>query len=81
MIFDLFHGGRLEIGGQVIQLASPVLPVPVRRDDHILWTFPEPVRVSTPGPDQYVAELMQYRNRIEFIVPFWIHIVLEFVDG
>ena len=78
LLFDLFHGGEVSFGGKVIRLHKPVVPVAVRRDDRIDWTFPEPVKVSTPGPDSSISVVRQYRDRIEFDVGPWASVVVEF---
>jgi len=68
MIFDLFHKGSLTVGGREIRLGTRALPVPVVKGDCIVWTFAKPVKVSTPGPDQSVYEIRQYRDRIELSI-------------
>jgi hypothetical protein len=78
MLFDLFHGGRLEVGGQTIRLEALVLPAGVRRDDHIEWTFPEPVKVETPGPNSRLSAVRQYRDRVEFTVHPWAVVRIDF---
>ena len=77
MVFDLFHAGRLEIGGQVLYLHEPALPVPVRRSDHIEWVFNAPVKVETPGPNSSLSSVRQYRDRIELEVWPWAQITLR----
>jgi hypothetical protein len=78
MLFDLFHTGRLEVGGRTIQLRELVLPVGVREKDHIVWRFPEAVRVATPGPDAWITTVRQYRDRIEFAVRPFADVRIEF---
>jgi hypothetical protein len=46
--------------------------------DYIEWTFAEPVRVSTPGPDSRISVVKQYRDRIEFSVRPWADVRIEF---
>ena len=78
LLFDLFHGGRLEVGGRVIRLERLVLPVGVRDTDHIVWRFPEAVKVSVPGPDSWITTVKQYRDRLEFSVRPWADVRIEF---
>ena len=79
-IFDLFHVGTVTVSGVDIRLDRlSVLPVPVRKTDHISWQLQTPIRVSTPGPDSRITEIRQYRDRIEFSVWPWAEVVLEFV--
>ncbi len=79
-IFDLFHVGTVTVSGVDIRLDRlSVLPVPVRKIDHISWQLQTPIRVSTPGPDSRITEIRQYRDRIEFSVWPWAEVVLEFV--
>ena len=78
MLFDLFHSGRLDIGGRTIQLKQLILPVGVRDKDHIVWRFPEAVRVATTGPDAWITTVKQFRDRIEFSVRPWADIVVQF---
>ncbi len=79
-IFDLFHAGTVTVSGVDIQLDRlSVLPVPVRKPDHISWQLQTPIRVSTPGPDSRITEIRQYRDKIEFSVWPWAEVVLEFV--
>ena len=80
VLFDLFHRGRVSLGGREIHLDRPALPVPIKRADHIEWQFAEPVRVSTPGPDSKVSVIRQYRDRIEFDVGIWASIRIEFEE-
>ena len=78
-IFDLFHAGMVTVSGIDIRLDRlSVLPVPVRKIDHISWQLQTPIRVSTPGPDSRITEIRQYRDRIEFSVWPWADVVLEF---
>ena len=77
MLFDLFHGRSLVLGGYKIYIDEIVLPVPVREADHILWTFNNDVRVSITGPDARLISAKQYRDRIEFSV-WWGLFVAEF---
>ena len=78
LLFDLFHSGSVSLGGRSIRLDNPALPVAVRKDDHVLWTFPEPVKVSTPGPDSKLREVRQYRDRVEFEIGLWASVRIEF---
>jgi hypothetical protein len=78
LLFDLFHSGSVSLGGRSIRLDNPALPVAVRKDDHVLWVFPEPVKVSTPGPDARLREVRQYRDRIEFSVRPWADVRIDF---
>lgn len=78
LLFDLLHGGRVSLGGREIRIESLVLPVARREADYILWEFPEPVRVATPGPDSKISIIKQYRDRIEFSVFPWAFIRIEF---
>ena len=80
ILFDLFHGGEVSFSGRTIRLSNPVLPVAVRKGDRIDWTFPEPVRVSTPGPDSRISVVRQYRDRIEFDVWPWASVRVEFQE-
>ena len=77
LLFDLFHGGSVSIGGRELRLDRPAVPVPVVDGDCLRWVFPEPVKVSTPGPDSRVSEIRQYRDRIEFDVWPWASVVIE----
>jgi len=54
--------------------------VPVREADHIRWVFPEPVKISTPGPDSSLREIRQYRDRIEATIWPWMEVVIEVVE-
>lgn len=80
LLFDLFHGGAVSFGGRVIRLHKPVVPVAVRHADRIDWTFPEPVKVSTPGPDSKIGVVRQYRDRVEFSVWPWADVTVEFIE-
>ena len=80
LLFDLFHGGSVSIGGRELRLDRPAVPVPVVESDHIRWVFPDPVKVSTPGPDSSLSEIRQYRDRIEFDVWPWASVVIEVVE-
>ena len=42
--------------------------------------FPEPVKVSTPGPDSRLSEIRQYKDRIEFDVWPWASVVIEVIE-
>ena len=66
------------MGGQTIYLDSPALPVPVRIGDCIEWTFQEPVRVETPGPNSRLSKVRQYRDRVEFTVHPWAVVRIDF---
>ncbi len=78
LLFDLFHGGSVSIGGRELRLDRPAVPVPVVDGDCLRWVFPEPVKVSTPGPDSSLKEIRQYRDRIEFSVRPWADVRIEF---
>ena len=78
MIFDLFHAGKVDVGGREIRLGSCALPAPVVQDNYIAWVFPQAVKVATPGPDSSVSEIRQYRDRIEFRVGLWADVRIEF---
>jgi hypothetical protein len=65
------------IAGFTIYIDKIVLPVPVRKSDHILWTFNNDVKVSIIGPDARLISAKQYRDRIEFSV-WWGLFVAEF---
>ena len=80
LLFDLFHQGRVSLGGRELRLDNPVLPVPIRESDHIRWLFPSPVKVSTPGPDSSLREIKQYRDRIEATIWPWATIEIEVVE-
>ena len=80
LLFDLWHGGSLVVGGRELRIDSLVLPVGVREADHIVWTFPEPVRVQTPGPDGKLSSIKQYRDRLEFSVFPWAAVRIEFYE-
>tara|TARA_R110000822_G_scaffold288333_1_gene409644 strand:- start:753 stop:1004 length:252 start_codon:yes stop_codon:yes gene_type:complete len=80
LLFDLFHGGRVSVGGRELYLAEAALPVPVRETDHIRWVFPSPVRVSTPGPDSRLREIKQYRNKIVAEIWPWATIEIEVIE-
>ena len=80
LLFDLFHGGRVSLGGRELRLENPGLPVAVRESDHIRWVFPTPVKVSTPGPDSSVREIKQYRDKIVAEVWPWATIEIEVVE-
>jgi hypothetical protein len=80
LLFDLFHSGKVSLGGRELRLDNPVLPVAVREADHIRWVFPEPVRVSTPGPDSRVREIKQYRDRITAEIWPWATIEIEVME-
>jgi hypothetical protein len=77
-LYDLLHGGSVTLGGREIRLEALVLPQAVRAKDCIVWTFAEPIKVSTPGPDSRVSEIRQYRDRILLTVWPWAEIRIEF---
>jgi hypothetical protein len=52
--------------------------VGVRDKDHIVWRFPEAVKVSVPGPDSWITTIKQYRDAIEFSVRPWADVRIEF---
>jgi hypothetical protein len=79
-LYDLLHGGVVTIGSRELRIESLVLPVGRREADHILWEFPEPVRVSTPGPDGKLSSIKQYRDRLEFSVFPWAAVRIEFYE-
>lgn len=80
-IYDLLHGGKATIGGRELRIESLVLPVGRREADHILWEFPEPVRVSTPGPDSRLSAIKQYRDKITFNVVPWASVEILFNES
>jgi hypothetical protein len=80
LLFDLFHGGKVSLGGRELRLENPGLPVAVLESDHIRWVFPAPVKVSTPGPDSSVREIKQYRDKIVAEVWPWATIEIEVTE-
>ena len=80
LIYDLFHGGSVTVGGRELRLEQPAVPVPVVDGDCLRWVFPEPVRVSTPGPDSSLREIRQYRDRIEATIWPWATIEIEVIE-
>jgi len=68
----------VSLGGREIRLAKPVVPTAVIDGDCLVWTFPEPVKVSTPGPDSRLREVRQYRDYISFDVWPWASVRIEF---
>jgi hypothetical protein len=42
--------------------------------------FPEPVKVSTPGPDSRLSEIRQYKDRIEFSVWPFADVTIEITE-
>ena len=66
------------MGGYSVRLEKPALPVPTKAIDHIRWTFGDPVKVSTPGPDASITEIRQYRDRLELSVGMWAKITVRF---
>ena len=80
LLFDLFHGGAVSIGGRELRLARPAVPVPVIDGDCLRWTFPEPVKIETPGPDSSLREIRQYRDRIEATIWPWATIEIEVIE-
>jgi len=77
LLFDLFHGGRLQIDGRTLYLDHPVLPEIVRESDHIRYVFREPISVETPGPNSKLREVRQYKDRIEFSVWPYADVILK----
>ncbi len=77
IIFDLFHSGQCVIAGYTLYVDSCVLPVPEKFKDCVRWRFPQAVKVSTPGPDSQIGDVLQYRDRIEFNVWPWASIRLD----
>lgn len=77
-LFDLLHGGSAVIAGRKIYIDKVVLPDPVRKSDHILWTFKNDTRVEITGPDMRLISAKQYRNRIEFYGLPWGLFTIEF---
>lgn len=69
----------MTIGGRVFHIDNPVLPVVVRESDHIVWTFSDPLRVSTPGPDGRINEIKQYADKITISVFPWAFVTI-FID-
>lgn len=80
MLFDLFHSGKLSVGGRTLYLDQPALPVPVKKVDHIVWTFPESIKVSTPGPDSRVSMILQFRDKLIFEVWPWAQVTIKVVE-
>jgi len=78
MLFDLFHGGKCSVAGREIYLENPTLPVAIKLQDCILWRFPSPVKVSTPGPDSTLSDIRQYRDRIELELWPWCSVRISF---
>lgn len=79
LIFDLLHGGKCKIKGYAIYMEKIEVPVPTKMADYVQWKFKTPLKVSTPGPDQPVLDIRQYRDRIEIDVQFWANIRIRFV--
>lgn len=77
LIWELFHSGRLNIGGREIRLGVQELPVPRVQGEAVVWKFSKPVKVATPGPDANLNEISQYRDRIEFTVWPWADVVIK----
>jgi hypothetical protein len=42
--------------------------------------FPEPVRVSTPGPDSSLREIRQYRDKITAEIWPWMDVEIEVIE-
>lgn len=80
LLFKLIHGGEVTIGGRVFHIDNPVLPVVERKDDYVLWTFNEPLRVSTPGPDGRINEIKQYADKITISVFPWAFVTILIDD-
>lgn len=80
LLFDLFHGGSVSIGGRELRLDRPAVPVPVVDGDCLRWVFPEPMKVSTPGPDSRLSEIRQYKDRIEFSVWPFADVTIEITE-
>ncbi len=71
LLFDLLFAGKLIVGGREVRIESLVLPVVTRVADHLLWSFHEPLRISTPGPDSRINEIKQYRDKITIAIFPW----------
>ena len=71
LLFDLLFAGKLTVGGREVRIDSLVLPVVTREADHLLWSFHEPLRVSTVGPDSRINEIKQYRDKITIAIFPW----------
>ena len=80
LLFKLIHGGEVTIGGRAFRIDNPVLPVVERKDDYLLWTFSEPLRVSTPGPDGRINEIKQYADKITISVFPWAFVTILISD-
>jgi len=81
LLFDLFHGGRLSIGGREVYLDQPALPVPVKESDHIRWVFHGgAISVETPGPNSKISQILQYRDKVIFEIWPWAQVVVRFTE-
>ena len=68
------------MGGRELYLDEVAMPVPVRESDHIRWVFPEPIKVSTPGPDSSLREIKQYRDKITATIWPWMTIEIKVIE-
>ena len=76
LIWELFHSGRIIVGGRELRLGSRDLPVPRVRGEAVVWRFQTSARVSTPGPDSQINEIWQYKDRLEFSVWPWASVTI-----
>jgi hypothetical protein len=63
-----------------VYLDRPSLPTPTRQADHVRWTFAEPLKVETPGPNSRIREVRQFRDHIELTVYPWADLYLRFEE-
>lgn len=81
LLFDLFHGGRLSIGGREVYLDQPALPVPVKEVDYIRWVFqPSSISVETPGPNSKISQILQYRDKVVFEIWPWAQVTIKVIE-
>ena len=77
LIWELFHAGKLTVGGREFRLGNRELPTPRVAGDAVVWSFSKSPKVDMIGPDPGIVEIRQYKDRIEFTVPGWAHITIE----
>ncbi len=75
-LFQLFHAGRLSIGGVDLFCDRTVPMDVVRESDHVRYVIGG-LKAETPGPNQSISEIRQYKDRIEIKVPFWAEVTLR----